>query len=145
MEVWLLVNRHRGSPNLSLCAEGLQFQRKLSCFAEPQDLRTWCCMGGRVRERDVWSLTGRSRLSCLTEWQALGYLLQAWGLGQGPVPSPEVEGRAWRSAGQPDGIAVPLTRGCECHSQLLKHTSSQEAGPSPSPSHTHQPFLGFYS
>ena len=73
------------------------------------------------------------------------FTVQAWGLGQGPVPAPEVEGRAWRSAGQPDGVAGPLTRGCECHSQLLKHTSSQEAGPSPSPSHTQQPFLGFYS
>ena len=51
------------------------------------------------------------------------FTVQAWGLGQGPVPSPEVEGCAWRSAGQPDGVSGPLTPGCECHRRLLKHTS----------------------
>lgn len=38
--------------------------------------------------------------------------VQARGLGHGLVPSPEAEGRVWRSAGQPDGVAVPLTQGC---------------------------------
>lgn len=38
--------------------------------------------------------------------------VQAWGLGHALVPSPEAEGRVWRWAGQPDGVAVPLTQGC---------------------------------
>lgn len=140
MEVWLLVKRHRGSPNLSLCAKGLQFQRKLSCFAEPQGLRE------SVREREMWSLTQEE--PCKLYYGMAGtwmFTVQAWGLGQGLIPSPEVEGHVWRSVGQPDGVAVPLTRGCASvtASCLSAHLHRKLALRQASPTHIAFPSLLF--
>lgn len=73
------------------------------------------------------------------------FTVQAWGLGQGLIPSPEVEGHVWRSVGQPDGVAVPLTRGCASvtASCLSAHLHRKLALRQASPTHIAFPSLLF--
>ena len=69
--------------------------------------------GRHVREREMWSL--KQEEPCKLYYGLAGawmFTMQAWGSGHGLIPSAEVEGRAWRPVGQPDGVAVSPTRGC---------------------------------
>lgn len=135
MEVWLLVKRHRGNSQQVCVLRVCSFR---GSWAALQNLRVWGHVDilgerGERERREAWHR--RSRLSCIMEWQAHGCFLQAQA-SHGLVPSP----RSWRTCLEigrtADGVAVPLTQGCAIITADCKHTSSQEADPLPSLSHT---------
>ena len=76
MEVIIGEQAQRKSQLKSVCRGAVVSEEaELLCRTSGSEDMLMLYGGEGERERDVWSLTRGSRLSCLTEWQALGYLL----------------------------------------------------------------------